>query len=122
MTSKRRSNFGLQVDPYWDTIRKAMGQTLALARKVDLAAMIPQDALSSTTFCLAHPGSEYVVYQPVPGKEFTLDLVAGTYALEWFNPAAGAVASTGTLTVESGRRSFTPPFAGDAVLYLRSSR
>ncbi len=120
-TDPRDPNFGLQVDPYWNTIRKAMGQTLTYARKVNLAAMTPQNKLSSTAYCLARPGSEYVVYQPAPGKKFTVTLVAGTYAFEWFDPAAGVVASTGTLTSGTGSRAFSAPFAGDAVLHLTSA-
>ena len=120
-TDPRDPHFGLRVDPYWDTIRKAMGQTLAYATKVNLAAMTPDVALSSTGYCLACPGSEYLVYQPVPDTAFTVTLAAGTYAFEWFNPGAGAVASTGTFTAGDESRSFTAPFSGDAVLYLKST-
>ena len=120
-TDPRDPQFGVSVDPYWDTIRRAMGHTLAYAKRIDLAAMKPMDALSSTRYCLAHPGVEYVVYQPAPGKDFSVELAAGTYAFEWFNPAAGSESATGTLTVAAESRSFTAPFAGDAVLYLKKS-
>jgi hypothetical protein len=46
---------------------------------------------------------------------------AGTYTFEWFNPVTGTVASTGSVSTPSGAHSFTPPFPGDAVLYLRSA-
>jgi hypothetical protein len=47
-----------------------------------------------------------------------VNLAAGTYDYGWYNPVTGAVSSTGTVTVASGSRTFTPPFGGEAVLYL----
>lgn len=41
-----------------------------------------------------------------------------TYNYEWFNPWTGAVASSGSASFSSGTQ--TPPFAGDAVLWLSS--
>ena len=100
-------------------IRKYMGYTLTYANKMDLASMTPQNSLSSTAYCLANPGSEYLVYQPGSGS-FTVNLQAGTYSYEWFNPASGTVAGTESITASAGSRSFTPPFSGDAVLYLKA--
>ena len=115
-TDPRDANFGVAVDPYWETIRKAMGRTLMIAQKVNLATMTPQNALSSTTYCLADPGSEYLVYQPKPGS-FTVTLAAGSYLVEWFDPTTGATATAGTV-IGGQAPNFTPPFQGDAVLYL----
>ena len=104
----------------WEPIRRAMGQTRAFAERMNLAAMVPRNDLASTTYCLASPGSEYLVYQP--GNEaFSVALAPGTYNLEWFNTASGAASSGDAIVVSDGNRSFTPPFAG-AVLYLRSTR
>jgi len=100
-------------------VRKAMGHTLTYANKMNLTSMTPQNSLSSTSYCLANPGSEYLVYQPGSGS-FTVNLQAGTYSYEWFNPGAGSVAGTGTITASGGSRSFSPPFSGDAVLYLKA--
>lgn len=44
--------------------RKAMGYTLSYAMKMNLAAMAPRPDLCSTTYCLANPGFEYLVYLP----------------------------------------------------------
>jgi hypothetical protein len=60
------------------------------------------------------------VYQP-SSKAFTMRLSAGTYQFEWFNPSTNLVAATGPITVPEGNHSFTAPFVGDAVLYLRAS-
>ncbi|MEK7389600.1 MAG: DUF6298 domain-containing protein [Elusimicrobiota bacterium] len=102
-----------------DAIRKRLGQTLTYSKKVNLVQMRPNTALASTAYCLASPGAEYIAYQPGSGA-FSVNLLAGTYAVEWFNPATGAAASGGSISAVSGSRSFTPPFSGEAVLYLKS--
>jgi len=115
----------IYMDPYGDppgdeSIRDSMGYTLDYAERMNLASMIPMNKLSSTKYCLANPGSEYLIYQPDSGS-FTVKLNAGTYSYEWFNPDTGAVVESGTVTVNDGNKSYTPPFSGDAVLYLRHS-
>jgi len=99
--------------------RKAMGQTRRIAERVNLGTMTPRGDLASSGYCLACPGREYLVYQPTPGKAFSVDLEAGTYRHEWCNPQQGATVESGTLTVASGQRRFQAPFDGDAVLYLK---
>jgi hypothetical protein len=121
-------------DPRWEPVRRAMGQTLTYARRMELSAMTPRPDLCSTGYCLADPRSEFLVYLPPRdgfrwdrpwrlGRNRTLsvDLSAarGTLQLEWYDPATGEVAVRGT-TAAGARRSFTPPFAGDGVLYLRA--
>lgn len=111
---------GVKPDKYWDVIRDAMGSAETYANRMNLAAMTPQGALSSTNFCLANRGAEYLVYQPASGA-FTVNMPAGTYRFEWFNPATNRIADTGSVTVSGEEHPFTPPFAGDAVLYLHVS-
>jgi len=105
-----------------ESARRAMGHTLSYATKVNLTAMAPRGDLTSTSYCLANPSSEaeYVVYQPSSGS-FWVNLTAGTYTYEWFNPNVGAVVSTGSITVRGGRTYFTSPSGGEAVLYLKSN-
>jgi hypothetical protein len=118
------------VDPRWNVIREAVGETATYAQKINLSAMTARDSLSSSGYCLANPGSEYLVYEP-PAKgwksyfpwirwSFTLDLLAGTYRYEWYNPSLGAISDSGSVTVKSGSHSFTAPFSGQAVLYLKA--
>jgi hypothetical protein len=102
-----------------DAIRAAMGHTRTYADRIDLAGMAPQIRLCSTAYCLAKPGSEYLVYQPNSGR-FTVALSRGEYAYEWFNPGTGKVAKTGTVISQGRPQAFTPPFDGHAVLYLKS--
>jgi hypothetical protein len=115
----RNNPVGGSPDAYWDTLREAMGHTRQYALKMDLAAMTPQGGLSSTDYCLAKAGSEYLVYQPISNASFSVNLVAGTYEFEWFDPTTGAVVNKGTFTASNGNRSFTPPFGGMAVSYFK---
>jgi hypothetical protein len=96
-----------------------LGYTRSYANRINLAEMTPQGSLSSTGFALVNTGNEYLVYQPDSGS-FTVNLVTGSYSFEWFNPASGSIASTGSFTASSGNKRFTPPFSGKAVLYLKS--
>ncbi|MBM3234848.1 hypothetical protein FJZ31_00980 [Candidatus Poribacteria bacterium] len=97
--------------------RKAMGQTLAYASKMNLVAMTPRNDLASTQYCLANPGREYLIYQPEKG-ECRVILEKGTYSVEWFNPSTGNLLKNSTISVQAGACTFKAPFAGDAVLYL----
>lgn len=101
---------GRKFDPKWDPVRKAMGQTLRWANRVNLVAMTPRNELSSTEYCLANPGGEYLVYAPVQ-KEFTLDLTDADGALEvqWFDPETDETRRAKAVT--GGKRvSFSSPF------------
>ena len=105
--------------PIHIAVRAAMGDTRTYADKINLATAQPHGSLSSTGYALANPGLEYIVYQPNSGS-FTVNMNAGNYTYEWFNPASGSVAGTGAITASAGNTTFTPPFSGDAVLYLKS--
>jgi hypothetical protein len=120
--SPREPYFGLRPDPYWETIRVAMGRARSYAEKIDLAAETPRNELSSTAYCLANPGKEYLVYNPGDPKSFAVSLASGAYEFEWFNPTTGAVAGKGRFTATEGRRSFAAPFDGDAVLHVRKRK
>jgi len=99
--------------------RKAMGHTLTYANKMNLAAMTPRNELTSTGYCLANPSVEYLVYQPPSGTGFTVELPAGAYDYEWFDPVSGAVNAESSLVTAGGACSFTAPFNGDAGLHIR---
>jgi len=109
-----------KADPYWDTLRDALGRTRAYAERMNLAGAVPHDELASTGFCLAHPGKEYLVYLP-QGDAVTVDLSAASGMLntEWMNAAEGTTVRAEP-TAGGGRRTLKAPFPGDAVLYLWS--
>jgi len=105
--------------PPWPSVNAMMGQTRSYAETMNLAAMVPWNELSSTRYCLADPGTEYLVYQPGSGS-FYVDLSGPptTFSVEWFNPHTSATLKGGT--IRGGTHvKFVPPFAGTAVLYLK---
>jgi hypothetical protein len=110
---------GVKLDTFYAPIRDAMGMTLTYANRMNLVAMTPQPSLCSTHFCLANPGTEYLVYQPYPGQ-FTVNLVAGTYHYEWLDPSTNLVTSSGGLSASNGSHAFRPALREDAILYLTS--
>jgi hypothetical protein len=112
-----------QNDPTWVSLRKNLGHVHSYANRINLAAMTPHGELTSTAYCLANPSSngEFLVYQPLSGS-FTVNLsnTPGSLSVEWFDPVSGSV-SPGTSISGGSARSFTPPFSGEAVLYLKSA-
>lgn len=103
----------------FDSARRAMGQTLRLANRLDLAVMLPHNELASTSFCLANPGTNYVVYLP-EGGEVTVDLSAATGKMKvaWIDPVNGKTVKGKSIT-GGNKKLFSPPFGGDAVLHIR---
>ena len=104
-------------DPGHVASRRAMGVTRRAADQLPLASMTPQPGLSSTGYCLAAPGAQYLVYQPQRG-DFKVELKAGAYAVEWINPEDGAVTGGARIESTGAAQTFVPPFAGEAVLHL----
>ena len=114
------SILGKPNDPQWEPLRAALGHTRRLATEINLAAMQPHDALSSTGYCLADPGREYVIYQPNELEPFSVELAPGEYRPDWINPANGARSSELRVRAAGGRQEFKPYITGGAVLYLRA--
>jgi glucose/arabinose dehydrogenase/PKD repeat protein len=111
-------------DARWNNFRSNLGYILRYSRKLNLANVLPRSSLCSTGNCLAQTpsvGAEYLIYAP-NGGEFTVNLSAmpssRTLTVEWFNPSTGVTTVAGSVPAGSTAREFTPPFSGDAVLYL----
>ena len=112
---------GNPFDRRWDPIRRAMGHTRSYAARMNLIAMLPLPESASTKYCLVAPGAEYLVYNPPKNRQsFTVQLEAGRYACEWFNPTTGNVVSTGSVKAPGGVQTFKAPFDGQSVLYLKA--
>ncbi len=112
------------VDSRWENFRNNLGYMSKYSRKLNLASARPSSALCSTSYCLAQTpsqGAEYLVYAP-SGGAFTVDLSAmpssRMLTVEWFDPSSGATTTGDPVPAGSPSQSFTPPFTGDAVLYL----
>jgi len=101
-----------------NVIRSALGEVKTYADKVDLSTVVPHGELASTGHAMADPGNKYLVFQPASSTAFTVTLAAGTYDYEWLNVVANTT-STGSVTAAGGAQSFTAPFSGTAVLYLK---
>ena len=86
---------------------------------MDLSKTVPSGDLSSTNYCLANPGYEYLIYQPASDTVFSVNLEKGKYKYEWFNPESGQVKESGKMKAVKGSTLFKAPFIGDAVLYLK---
>jgi len=103
--------------------RIRMGDTRTYATKLHLGQAVPHPELTSTGYALVWPGEEYLVYQPAAGS-FTVNLLAGQYAVEWFDPTARTTMTAAPLTVASaGAQTFTTPMTPpqDAVLFLKAT-
>jgi cephalosporin-C deacetylase-like acetyl esterase len=111
-------------DRRYENFRDNLGYILQYSRKLALGRVRPQKRLSSTGYCLAQTpsnGAEYLIYSS-SGGPFTVDLSAMSASrrlkVEWFNPSTGATLDAPAISAGSPSQSFTPPFVGDAVLYV----
>ena len=99
-----------------ELVRKALGQCLSYAAKMNLVQMEPTLDVSSTGYCLAHPGHEYLAFSP-EGREITIQFESdlSDYAIEWLDVERDEVLQ------EQGNSTNTlkPPFKGPAVAYLK---
>ncbi|MEM1507152.1 MAG: DUF6298 domain-containing protein [Candidatus Bathyarchaeia archaeon] len=104
--------------PYAEEIRRAMGNTVKLASRFNLADMLPLPELASTGYCLADPGKAYIIYSPF-NVEIKVDLreACGRLRVEWMHPILGSSILDGTLE-GGGWRTLRPAFENDSVLLL----
>jgi hypothetical protein len=107
-------------DSAWvEPLRKSLGYTLMLSRRMDLINMVPKPDLATSGYCMANPGKEYLVYLP-DSLEVTIDLTdfPGTYEIEWFDPANG-VFRKDEIIVGGYKVRMTSPFETEgAVLHI----
>jgi hypothetical protein len=102
----------------WDDIRRNLGYTRKVSLMFDLNRCVPNDHLCTSTYCLAHPGRQYVCYCPAGGYE-GIDLIAyeGEFFIQWLNPSTGIM--TKCESVYGGKRlALRAPFDGPSVLLL----
>jgi hypothetical protein len=115
-------------DPRWDNFRDNLGYIVKYSKKLNLNAAKSDTSFCSTGYCLGQTpavGAEVLVYAPAGGG-VTVDLSAQagrTMNYEWFDPATGQVAATGTVQGGNNAESFTTPASvkTDSVLYVVDS-
>lgn len=105
----------------WDETRQSCGATVHLAARIPLAAMRPCPELSSTEYCLAQPGVEYVVLQPDVGNVTVRGLERKMrYDVEWLTLTSAGVKSSARWTATDAVGTF-PATSAPVVLHLRRS-
>jgi len=109
-------------DPGYAASRAAMAQTRRFAERMNLAEMSPSREIASSGYCLADPGSEYLVYLPMGGS-VSVDLAAADRQMnvEWLNATTNETSCVEPI-IGGQRREFKTPFTGAAVLYLHVDR
>jgi len=89
-------------DRFWDYCRYALeffrDNKIPFWEMTNADARVNSAKKSSRTYCLAKPGSVYLVYLP-DGGAARLDLgkVGGTFMVQWFNPRKGGKLQTGSV-------------------------
>jgi hypothetical protein len=113
----RNDPVGASPDPYWESLRRSMGQSRRYAEQMNLAAAVPRGELASTGFCLADPGNQYLVF--IPKGEATVDLSMAKQPLkaEWMRVEDGTMTPAAAVN-GGGKVTLKSPFSGETVLYL----
>jgi hypothetical protein len=110
----------LDDDPVREGARRAMGDTLRLSKRIDLASCVPDPkiyALVNRT-----PGQEEILAWLPRGREkIDLSWLRGELRVEWLDPRNGATVDGGRLAGGKARR-VTAPWSGDAVLLATRAR
>jgi len=88
------------------------------AQGLDLNKCKPQNNLSTTGYCLANPGRQYLIYQPDAKAKLGVKLIKGKYFVEWFDPNAGKTASKEQISAGSEKTTLSNPVDGEAVLFI----
>jgi hypothetical protein len=106
--------------PEYFLLRKNMGYTRSFAERIDLRNMVPHAEFSSTRYCLADPGKEYLIYFPESiVARIDLRNQPGEYSVEWFIPLMNKTVF-GPRTIKGGGYvKMQPPVSVDAVLLLK---
>jgi Family of unknown function (DUF6298) len=105
------------VGPY----RITQKQTADYAARCNLNTTVPNGALSSTGYCIANPGHQYLVLRPGSSGSFVVNLSAGagkTFTVEWLNVADSSVQILANVSGGSSAQSFISPFSEPSVLFL----
>lgn len=106
----------------WDPMRRNLGYTRNVSLSYDMNRCVPHNELCTSTYCLAHPGYQYVCFFPAGGTE-GLDLkgTEGIFQVEWLNTATGVVFKG--QPVEGGlRATLCAPFEGPSLLLMFKDR
>jgi len=98
-------------DHLWDLTRYALD---FFHNYLPFHQMSSHDSLVSQGWCFAKPGNIYAVYLPEGGST-KLNLAAGTYTVQWYNPRSGGKPQNGSVkrVTGPGKVSLGNPPAGN---------
>lgn len=106
----------------FELMRKAMEQTRLYSKMIDLTKMTPHNECSSTNYCLANPGEEYLAYQPQSEKLFWVDLPPGSYQVDLFSPQEERIKTSMGLQSDEQKKQLIPIFFyGDVVVHVKKA-
>jgi hypothetical protein len=114
---------GFFVHPRWSAradvaIRRELGVTRRLSRRLDLAASRPEPGRASTGYCIGVEGRHWIAFQPASGP-LTLELGAGRWSVTWHDPTTGVTsAPTMVLVRRPGTAELVAPFEGPSVVLV----
>lgn len=113
-----RYQYGLPED-WEEPVRTALGRAAFWAKRIDLTAMVPAGWASSTGYCLADPGREYLIYQPESGS-FKVNLYGAdaTFVVEWYRIETDEIIEGRPFSCGMAI-DFTPPCPGEVLLHLK---
>ncbi len=104
----------------WDCIRRNVGKTVEYACRLDLANAVPRSDLASTGYCLARPGSQYVVYQPQDGPVTVSGLSPDQwYSYELYDTESNNVIDKGRFKASHSQESFRQTGRGFVIYLVR---
>jgi hypothetical protein len=113
------------VHPQWPApadvhVRRELGNARRLAERLDLTTARPQNELSSSGYCLAEAGRQYLAFE-ASGQPFTLSLPRGEWSVTWHDPLTGVTRPTEQrLLPQPGTWQFTAPHAGPSVVLVEA--
>jgi hypothetical protein len=111
----------LDADPVRQGARRALGDTVRFAKRIDLAASLPDPDVCSSGYALVNrtAGREEILAWLHRGRGW-IDLrgISGEMRLEWLDPVQGTTVDGGR--IEAGRmRRMAAPWRREAIVLLK---
>ncbi len=106
-----------QPNSAWDVTRDAMGAARRLSERIDLSKMKPLPELASSGFCLANPGTAWVVFHS-EAEPVTIRTGPGSWRAVWLDPIEGKEAARMSVVASEGVVSIKSPKPGNWVLLV----
>ncbi len=111
-------------------LRKQLGHLQQFISSFDFVKMRPDSTIASINrsdmkpYVLTEPGNQYAVYLFRGNQtELEIDLPAGRYVLEWFDPLTGKYGAAQQLRHKGGKtKLISPAFKEDAALRIKKKR